>query len=53
MTRYLDLAEYFLLAELVTGVPAETLTKASRVDLADSALHAPQAGLATKTSIRT
>ena len=44
MTRYLDLAEYFMLAELVTGVPAETLTKASRVDLADSALHAPQAG---------
>ncbi len=44
MTRYLDLAEYFVLAELVTGVPAETLTKASRVELADSALHAPQAG---------
>jgi len=44
VTRYLNLAEYFVLAELVTGVPAETLTKASRVDLADSALHAPQAG---------
>ena len=44
MTRYLNLAEYFVLAEMVTGVPAETLTKASRVDLADSALHAPQAG---------
>lgn len=44
MTRYLNLAEYFVLAELVTGVPAETLTKASRVDLADSALLAPQAG---------
>lgn len=41
MTRYLDLAEYFVLAEIVTGVPAETLTKASRVD---SALHAPRAG---------
>ncbi|MFV0526119.1 MAG: type II toxin-antitoxin system death-on-curing family toxin [Acidimicrobiales bacterium] len=29
---------------MVTGIPAETLTKASRVDLADSSLHAPQAG---------
>ncbi len=44
MIRYLNLAEYSVLAEMVTGVPAETLTKASRVDLADSALHAPQAG---------
>jgi hypothetical protein len=48
VTRYLDLAEYFVLAELVTGVPAETLTKASRVDLAGSALHAPQAGFGDK-----
>ena len=44
MTRYLSLAEYFWLAEQVTGVNAALLTKASRVDLADSALHAPQAG---------
>lgn len=44
MTRYITLAEYFWLAERVTGINAETLSKASRSDLADSALHAPQAG---------
>lgn len=44
MTRYLDLAEYLWLAEQVTGVDAATLAKASRIDLADSALHAPAAG---------
>jgi death-on-curing protein len=42
--RYLTLAEYFWLAEQVTGVDADTLAKASRSELADSALHAPQAG---------
>jgi death-on-curing protein len=42
--HYLTLAEYFWLAEQVTGVDAETLAKASRSELADSALHAPQAG---------
>ena len=45
MTRYVTLVEYFWLAEQVTGVAASTLAKASRSDLADSALHAPQAGL--------
>ena len=44
MTRYLSLAEFWYLAEHVTGIDANTLIKASRVDLADSALHAPQAG---------
>jgi death on curing protein len=43
VTRYLSLAEYLWLAEQVTGIEAETLAKASRIDLADSALHAPQA----------
>jgi death-on-curing protein len=41
LTRYLSLAEYFWLAEQVTGVDAATLVKAARSDLADSALHAP------------
>lgn len=45
MTRYLGLAEFFWLAEQVTGLDTTTLVKASRVDLADSALHAPQAGV--------
>jgi death on curing protein len=44
VTRYITLAEYFWLAEQVTGTDAPVLVKASRVDLADSALHAPQAG---------
>lgn len=44
MTRYVTLAEYFWLAEQVTGVDADTLAKAARSDFADSALHAPQAG---------
>lgn len=44
MIRYLDLAEYFWLAEQVTGMDAETLAATSRSDLADSALHAPAAG---------
>lgn len=44
MTRYIGLAEYLWLAEQVTGIDTTTLIKASRVELADSALHAPQAG---------
>ena len=44
MTRYVTLVEYFWLAEQVTGVDADTRAKASRSDLADSALDAPQAG---------
>jgi death-on-curing protein len=44
VTRYLSLAEYFWLAEQVTGIDTSVLTKMARVDLADSALHAPQAG---------
>lgn len=43
MTRYLTLAEYFWLAEQVTGLDGVTLSKTSRVDLADSALNAPGA----------
>ena len=44
MTRYVTLAEYFWLADQVTGVDADTLARAARSDLADSALHAPQSG---------
>lgn len=43
MIRYLSLAEYFWLAEQVTGVRAEELSKSARIELADSALQAPQA----------
>ena len=44
MTRYLSLAEYLWLAEQVTGISAEVLSKSSRIELADSALHAPMSG---------
>ena len=41
--RYLSLAESLWLAEQVTGIEAAVLSKAARIDLADSALHAPSA----------
>jgi death-on-curing protein len=41
--RYLSLTEYVWLAEQVTGIEAAVLAKAARIDLADSALHAPSA----------
>jgi death-on-curing protein len=43
VTRYISLAEYLWLAQEVTGVDAVVLSKGGRLDLADSALHAPQA----------
>ena len=46
MIRFITLAEYLWLAEQVTGTDAAVLAKASRVDLADSALAAPAAGFA-------
>ena len=52
MTRYLSLAEFWYLAEHVTGIDAATLIKASRVDLADSALQRRKPVSATPTSIR-
>lgn len=45
MTRYISLAEFVWLAEQVTGLESATITNASRLDLADSALHAPAAGV--------
>jgi death-on-curing protein len=42
--RYLTLAEALTIAEAVTGTPAAVLARASRLELFDSALHAPQAG---------
>jgi death-on-curing protein len=51
VTRYLTLAEFLWLAEEVTGLPSSTLAKASRIELADSALHAPQAGFADDDSL--
>lgn len=42
--RYLTLAEALIIAEAVTGIDARTLRSVSRLELLDSALHAPQAG---------
>ena len=42
--NYLSLAEAFVLGQLVTGIDAVVLESASRTELLDSALHAPQAG---------
>ena len=43
--EYLDLTDYVAVAVEVTGLDVTTLIKASRLDLADSALHAPSAGV--------
>ena len=42
--RFLTLAEALVIAEAVTGISAHTLQSAARIELLDSALHAPQAG---------
>jgi death-on-curing protein len=41
--RYLDLADYLVIAEAATRIPAETLMRAGRLDLAESALSAAAA----------
>lgn len=41
--RYLTLAEALVIAEAVTSLDTATIAKASRLELLDSALHAPQA----------
>ncbi len=42
--EYLDLADFLVIAEEITGLDVDVLAKMSRLSLADSALHAPQAG---------
>lgn len=42
--RYLTLPEALVIAEAVTGIDTLSLARASRMELLDSALHAPQAG---------
>jgi death-on-curing protein len=43
--RYLDLADFLLIAEAVLGVDARELAYAARLNLAESALAAPSATL--------
>lgn len=47
MPRYLDLADYLLIAEAVLGVPAEEIARWPGIGLAESAGHAPAAGFAS------
>lgn len=42
--EYLDLAGYIGIAVAVTGLDEGVITKVAKLDLADSALHAPAAG---------
>ena len=42
--RYLTLDDFVEIARLVTGLDETTLRRSSRLELADSALNAPQAG---------
>ena len=41
--RYLTLAVALVVAEAVTGLDLTTLSRSPRINLLDSALHAPQA----------
>ena len=42
--EYPDLADYLAVVQAVTGIDSQTLLVATKLDLADSALHAPAAG---------
>ena len=42
--EYLDLVDYIAIAAEVTGLSLRTLESVTKLDLADSALHAPSAG---------
>ena len=44
-TEYLDLADYLAIAQAVTGLDLQTVMNMTNHDLADSALHAPAAGV--------
>ncbi len=42
--EYLELADYLAIAAEITGLDEQTIIKVTKLDLADSALHAPAAG---------
>jgi death-on-curing protein len=41
---YLDLTDYLAIAAEVTGIDSKTLARITKLEMADSALHAPDAG---------
>lgn len=44
IVSYLDLTDYLAIVTEVTGLDVETAIRITNLDLADSALHAPNAG---------
>lgn len=42
--RYIEIADYLAIAAEITGLATPTLIRVTKVDLAESALHAPAAG---------
>jgi death-on-curing protein len=42
--RYVELTDYLAIAAEITGLDTNTLIQATKIDLAESALHAPAAG---------
>jgi death-on-curing protein len=42
--RYVELVDYLAIATEITGLDTPTLIRVTKVDLAESALHAPAAG---------
>ncbi len=42
--RYVELADYLAIAAEITGLDTDTLVRVTKVDLAESGLHAPAAG---------
>jgi death-on-curing protein len=51
--EYVGLADYVAIAAEVTGLDVETIVRFPRLDLADSALHAPAAGFGDTSSTPT
>jgi death on curing protein len=43
--EYVGLADYLAIAVEVTGLDTDTVARVAKIPLADSALHAPEAGL--------
>ena len=41
--QYLDLSDFLAIASAITGLEGDTLIRATKLDFADSALHAPSA----------
>ncbi len=42
--RYVELTDYLAIAAEITGLDTNTLIQATKIDLAESALHAPASG---------